>query len=292
MVGVGEKVLANLGAEMRQCAALALDGGEDIGAEQAAERGERLGELARLVRDDGLPREEIKEQRVKPGERGVVECGGSLFQNAVEADEDGLFILLRLRAGAVERPLAGVGVEDVRERAEFLPLPLVTVFEFARARAVAGSFQLDETAERFADFNADVGSPAEVVNLRLSLGEHAAGDGGEESLYGAFELILGLRGHPAGEAGTQRVREVTRGSAELRREICGQRHARSFVCGAAAIGKLFVVRLPAPQLGRAGFSRSERKAVTSHCWHSLAIVAPAARTSELMAGRMPPTRWT
>src|ERR1039458_7279530 len=80
---------------------------------------------------------------------------------------------------------------------------LVTVFEFARGRPVAGSFQLDETAERLADFDTDVGSSAKVVNLRLGFGEHATGDGGEESLHGAFELILGLRGHLAGEAGAQ-----------------------------------------------------------------------------------------
>lgn len=146
VVGVREKVFADLGAKMRERAAFALDGGEDIGAQQTAERGEHLREPPRLVRDDGLPGEEIEQQRVERGERGVVEGGGSLFHDAVEADEDGLFVLLGLNAGAVERPFEGVGIEDVWKRAEFLPLPLVAVFEFLRLRAKAGSFQLDETA--------------------------------------------------------------------------------------------------------------------------------------------------
>lgn len=160
--GVGEQDFAPVGREFGE--GLAAEGEllGDFIAEQTAEAGADAGEFLGRARRDGFPAEEFLEETEQAG-RGL-EPGAGGFDVAEECD-DGIheFAVLPKAEGIA------VGVEEVRQGMELLPLRLVVrVFEFAGVRAFAGGLEFDEADKRSVNRNCVVGTGLQSGERRLA----------------------------------------------------------------------------------------------------------------------------
>ncbi len=167
VVGVWEQQLAPVSGEARERPAgvlLLLESLGDLVPQQPAQRGDAVDELGEGARGEGLPPQERVEH---PGEAGAVrgERGTTGADVALEPDH-----VAQALALAVDRPLFAVGVEDVRQPAELLPLdPVVALCApVSRVRPLAGGLHLDVADEGAVDLDGVVGTELEVRQAGLA----------------------------------------------------------------------------------------------------------------------------
>ena len=147
-------------------------------ADEAAEGGEKFRQAARLNGNVRLPEQKRPQQLAQAG--GIFQRQPLLDQGAV----------------AVQRPLATVGVYQVGQIPEALPLLPVVALVAPRVRALAGRLEFDIAAEQAADGHADVGADAQVGGPHLGGGPYlqlAVGPGGAQQVnHGRLQLIFGV----------------------------------------------------------------------------------------------------
>ena len=119
-----------------------------------------------VARDDGLPAEEVLEQQLE-GRRGIEFVAGRL-DIAMKPDD---------RAGVLTAPteaeLVAVGIEEVRQRLQLLPLRLVVrVTELPRIGPLARGLDLNEPDEHPTGGHRVVGPGLELADCRLPDGRH------------------------------------------------------------------------------------------------------------------------
>ena len=153
-----EEKFAPVGGERGEGFAAKFELLSDFIAQEPAKARADVSEVFRAARRDGFPAEEILEEREQA--RRCRERVTGCFDVAEERDDgiDQLAILPKAERVAV-------GVEDVRQRAQFFPLGLVVrIAELARVRAFARRFQFHKTDERV--MNGD-----RVIRPRLQFAE-------------------------------------------------------------------------------------------------------------------------
>ncbi len=198
IVGLRKQLAAPESRHLRQDGVGARERRQNVLAQQPAERrqqlGQRFGRRGRLR----FEAQELAQQAVE--RRGVMSVG--FVPRGTRRD---------VRSGSVERPLAAVGVEQIGQRAELLPLRLVGAFQQLGARALAGRLELDVTRQQPIDQYAHVRARREVDHAHLAGALHAPAEGAtglaQQGLDRPFELILGLCGEPFG-------RDVAHGLSE------------------------------------------------------------------------------
>ena len=125
---------------------------------------------------------------------------------------------------AVQGPLIRIGVQNIGQRGKFLPLHCITPFKFLGLSAKARRFQFHMTAKRATYFNPNIGSPAQVFDLRFCFCNDLTPHCLNQGLDWTFKLIFWLRWHVGREGFLQIVCKFFSSSSKQNGLRCSVEH--------------------------------------------------------------------
>lgn len=193
VVGVREEGFPELLGELMDGRSLPAYGGQDIVTEEAAEGSQRLGQGPRGLGRDRVPGEKVVKQVAERRYR-VVEEGARAFLDQVFRDDlDRTALAL---TAPVEGPLQAVGVNQIGQRLELLPLLPVGALELFGAGALPRGLELHISGEQLPHLHADVRPCPQPLHLGLGAARDLLfreGAGAFEQLPNrSLELVLRL----------------------------------------------------------------------------------------------------
>ena len=168
VAGLGEEQAAPVVGQRGQRLGLALQRLDHLVTQQAAKPGTDFGQRLGRTRRDGLPLQEIPEQRQQTRPRH--QCRASGLDVTLQAHHGG-----HQFAVVPEAELVAIAVEQVGQGLQPLPLGLVVrVLEAARVSAFARRLQLDEADQRAVHGGGVVGPGAQIGDGTLAHRDHDA----------------------------------------------------------------------------------------------------------------------
>ena len=163
--GFGEKQLAPIDGERGQGGAFQRELFGHLLPQEATEARAHFRQLLGVARRDGLPAQEVFDEAQQFGRRGEA-CAGA-FDVSDEANKRAFNLPVAPEAEAV-----AVGVKQVGQRLQFLPLLLVVASEAARVCALARRFDFDEADERLANGDGVIRARLELAQGRFANSGH------------------------------------------------------------------------------------------------------------------------
>ena len=203
VVGVGKQIMPPVHRQRRQTGFRILHRRQHFSPQQPAERGQRFRQSARRRRSGRLPEQEIPQQ-VKHRRRVVLLDRRRAVHGHIAGQPDQPPDPF---AAPVQCPLIAIGIEQVRQVAELLPLRPILRLEFGRVRALARRFQFHIPGQERLGDDADIRSPGAFPILHL--GQHLDRQPqrrrrpAQQGQHWRFQLIFGVEMQGHGELGGQ-----------------------------------------------------------------------------------------
>ncbi|MDE7242256.1 MAG: hypothetical protein K2N62_10365 [Desulfovibrio sp.] len=141
-----------------------LEGGRHFFPQQAAQRGEQLRKGPGILGDQGMPGQEVAQQRFK-SRCILLSCSFFTGRHNVAGKPDERPPALPI---LIQSPFIAVRIENVGKRPETFPLRFVMAAVTRGIRPLAGPLELNEAAERAIGVNGIIRS-ANFLNANLAL---------------------------------------------------------------------------------------------------------------------------